>query len=76
VSLQTTMAQGAARDAESAAKLHRAHCTRCGKRDRCAQGRELATAAQDARAEARRQAAQDRAPIPGQGELDLFGSPE
>jgi hypothetical protein len=74
-SMQTRLAQGAARDADRKWKQHAAGCARCSRLSRnrsaepCGPGAELRSEAQLLRAEARRQAALDKAPNPDQGTL-------
>jgi hypothetical protein len=75
MSLQTRLAQGAARDAESEWKRHAGHCPRCSRlaRDRgaepCGVGAEIRNEAHRLRAVAKREAALDKAPNPNQEAL-------
>jgi hypothetical protein len=77
VSLQTTEAKGIAQAAAEAWDAHRkqvcSQCSRAAERrrpaERCATGKRLAAAADETRAAARREAARDAAPVPGQGTL-------
>jgi hypothetical protein len=79
MSLQTTLAEAAARHGELAWRTHRERgCARCDlahrrrrPADRCAQGEQLATVAAELRAEAQEQKRLDRLPNPDQGQLDL-----
>jgi hypothetical protein len=79
VSLQTTLAEGAARDAEAKWARHRgAECAQCDlatrrrrPADRCGFGSAFAAAAAELRAEAQEQKRLDRLPNPNQGQLDL-----
>jgi hypothetical protein len=75
-SLQTRLAQAAARAAERAWEQHRRHCWACAiavtrKRsaDLCPEGAKARELAADLRAEARREARLDRLPDPNQGAL-------
>jgi hypothetical protein len=65
-SMQTRLAQGAARDAEGAWKQHRANCPACSRSfphtGSCAAGCALRDEAQRLRSEARREADLDKAP--------------
>ena len=79
MSLDTTIAQAAARDAEAAWNRHRKTCATCGRRLRdpaaeCAQGAQLANDAREARQAARAAKAADDAP--GPGDVPLFDAAE
>jgi len=68
VSIETTLARGAAREAETAWKIHRRDCVTCSRPrgDRCASGQKVWRVHAEAKAELARQRALDKAPIEGQ----------
>lgn len=74
-SMQTRLARGAARDAESEWKRHAALCPRCSRLKRdwnsrpCGTGAELKEEAARLRKDARREAELDKAPNPDQEAL-------
>jgi len=66
--METTLARGAAREAEAAWKIHRRNCVTCSRpRDeRCVSGGKLWKVYAEARGELARQRELDLAPIDGQ----------